>query len=244
MIDKLLFIDTEATGVDEADRIVQVAYNCKDEDEYRVTAFFKPPVPIKPGAMAIHHITEKRVADEPPFEGSGTKKHLLELSDKDYIFVAHNAPYDLGMLKKEGIEFKKSIDTLKIAKHIDDGQFENHQLQYLRYFYGLEVDLGILAPHDAFADIIVLEQVFWQLARELAHKEGLFAQGVDDEAVVKRMVEITANPLLLKICGMKKHKGKTWEEVARIDRQYLEWNLTRDDLGEDERHTINYWLNK
>lgn len=238
MIKKLLFLDVEATGVEEEDRLIQVAFayqgNCGIPEQF--DEYIKPPLPIKKAAMAIHHITEKDVADKKAFWASESKKMLDEMR-ADHVLVAHNAQYDLGMLAKENMFFPDHICTLKVAKHLDDGQFENHQLQYLRYYYDLDVELGELAPHDALADVLVLQKVAWKLSKELEEKEK-----ISPADVVDRMIEISKNPLLLKICGMKKHKGKTWEQVAREDRQYLQWNLTRDDLGEDERHTINYWL--
>lgn len=218
---KLLFLDTEATGVDAEDRVIQVAYNCKDDVEWRVNEMFKPPVAIKKAAMAIHHVTEKMVTDKPSFMGSSTQKHLIELDTKGFTLVAHNAPYDLGMLEKEGVLFSSFIDTLKVAKFLDDGQFDNHQLQYLRYHYDLDIDLGGLSPHDAMADIIVLEYVFWELAEELMKKEQITM-----EDAVERMKVISTLPLLLKNCKWPKHPNVPWAEVVKKDREYMEWQLS------------------
>lgn len=243
MIDKLLFLDVEATGIGDTDRLLQVAYQTRHNgQDLKVNEYFKPPVPIQKTAMAVHHVTEKHVADKPGFEASATKKELLELSHENYIFVAHNAKYDLGMLEKEGVTFKNYIDTLKIAKYLDTGQFENHQLQYLRYYYDLDIDLNGLSAHDAFADILVLNAVFWELLCELSYFEKKTYE--NDDALVARMVEISMNPLLLTTCNQTKHKGKSWEEVAIIDKDYLRWNLTRDNLDEDLRYTLEYYLNK
>lgn len=242
----LVFLDTEATGVGEEDRVIQVAYNLKDEGtEWQVNEMFKPPVPIKKGAMAIHHVTEKMIADKPPFAGSSTQRHLVELDSKGYILVAHNAPYDLGMLEKEGVLFSRFIDTLKVAKHLDDGQFENHQLQYLRYHYDLEIELGMLSPHDALADIIVLEHVFWELAEELMKKEQ-----INLEESLDMMLDISSKPLLLKNCKWPKHPNVPWAEVVKIDRDYMKWQLDNQmKKPEGERdvdmvYTLNYYLNK
>ena len=235
---KLLFIDVEATGVDAEDRLLQVAYKCGVE-EFNET--YKPPVPIKFPAMAVHHVTEKMIADKPVFIGSFGHTRLQELAS-EAIFVAHNARFDLGMFKKEGIEFPRHICTMKIARHIDDGQFENHQMQYLRYFYGIEVEA---VAHDAFGDIVVLEEVFKKLFDELARKEGL--GGVE---LIERMVEISSNPSLIKKITFGKYakQGITdMAEVAKLDKDYLRWLLNeklKSPEGEEDwiyslRHYIN-----
>lgn len=223
---RLLFLDTEATGVDTEDRLIQVAFSPRIREHGEmlgsesVNELFKPPVPIKKAAMAIHHITEKMVADKPTFVESDTQRHLVGLNGQGFTLVAHNAPYDLGMLEKEGVFFPSFIDTLKVAKFLDDGNFENHQLQYLRYHYDLDVDLGGLSPHDAMADVIVLECVFWELVNELMVKEQITL-----EEAVERMKVISTQPLLLKNCKWPKHPNVPWAEVVKIDRDYMKWQL-------------------
>lgn len=236
-MNQLLFIDTETTGVGETDRLCQVAYRVDGED---TNVLFNPGVPIGAAASAVTHITDKHVKDKPLFKGSFTHQDLARLAQQGAIFLAHNAKFDLGMIEKEGITFPKYICTLKLAKDLDEGQFENHQLQYLRYFYELEVDTAGLAAHDAFADILVLEAVFKKLAPQIQKKYGLPTK----QETIDKMIEISMNPVLLDVCNMKKHQGKKWEQVAREDRDYLEWNLTRDNLGEDEKYTINHYLGR
>lgn len=164
---QLLYIDTETSGIGPDDRLCQLA--CKTGTKV-INELFKPPVSIKPEASAVTHITDKHVADKPSFFNSDTYLELKTLADTS-IFVAHNAAFDLKLLEKEGITFKHHICTLKIARHLDDNGMSNHQLQYLRYYYGLDIDLGGLSPHDALADIIVLEEVFKVLGRKLMEKE-------------------------------------------------------------------------
>lgn len=78
---QLVFLDVEATGVEVEDRLIQVAYRHHDGGQATVVnELFKPPVPIKLPAMAVHHITEKVVADKPPFAGGFVHTRLLELA--------------------------------------------------------------------------------------------------------------------------------------------------------------------
>lgn len=238
----LLFIDVEATGIEDEDRLIQLAYR---HDGIERNVLFKPQLPIKLQAMAVHHITEKMVADKEQFRGSPTFTELVKLAAADAIFVAHNAKYDLTMLAKEGILFKRHICTLKIARHIDkDGRFENHQLQYLRYFYGVELEA---VAHDALGDILVLEAVFAHLYRDFVAHE-FPSEKVSEFAVLSRMVEISQQPSLLTHIRFGKYAGKTVEEVAKTDPGYLEWllgqKLIKPEGEEDWIFTLQHHLKK
>jgi DNA polymerase III epsilon subunit-like protein len=240
---QLLFIDTETSGIEADDRIVQIAYKTPTKT---VNELFKPPVPIKPEASAITHITDKHVADKPAFKNSDTCLDLLALADKS-IFIAHNADFDLKMLEKEGIIFPRFIDTLKIARHIDDGTMVNHQLQYLRYYYDLDIDLGPLSPHDALADIIVLEAVFKVLGKKLMEKEEI----VDKANAIARMIDISSRPSLLKYPPFGKYskygaEPTLFSDLKTKDNGYLVWmyGAKKDDAepNVDLLYTLQYYL--
>jgi exodeoxyribonuclease X len=241
----LLFIDTECTGIAAEDRALQVAYKYKGET---YNELFKPPLAIKLPAMAVHHVTEKMVADKPAFIGSPMYDHLKAIAPTS-IFVAHNAKYDLGMLAKEGIEFPRHICTYKLAKYLDDGQFENHQMQYLRYFYGIEIEA---TAHDALGDILVLEQLFQIFSNEIFRKE--FGNDFTGEdllgRITNKMIEITNLPSLYTKFNFGKYDfkkcGLPISEVARLDPGYLRWLLEQKKANpegeEDWLYTLNYYL--
>lgn len=237
---KFIFLDVEATGVDEQDRLIQVAYKWNSRVE---NALFKPPLPIKLPAMAVHHVTEKMVADKPAFIDSTEFEDLKKIAEEGAVLVAHNAVYDLGMLKKEGIEFPVFIDTLKVARFIDDGQFENHQMQYLRYFYGIEIEA---TAHDALGDILVLEQVTKKLSQDLAKKENIIGM-----EIATRMIEISAQPSLFRKFNFGKYNGSTIEEVVNggfdgKGRSWMEWLLSEKlkspEGDEDWIYTLKHYL--
>ena len=52
---KLIFLDTETTGVEEKDRLIQLCYRCNG---ISATKYFNPGIPISFMAMATHHITQ------------------------------------------------------------------------------------------------------------------------------------------------------------------------------------------
>lgn len=235
----LLFCDTETTGATGEDRLCQVAFkwDCGVIAEER-EGLFKPPLPIKTVAMAVTHITNEMVADKPAFQGSVIHTRLNEILKNGTLFVAHNAEFDLRMLRYENVvPCAPHICTLKLARHIDKGgKYENHQLQYLRYFYGLKIKAD---AHSAMGDVLVLEAVFFKLIDELMALEGL----TQDEAIV-RAVEISEMPSEFRMFNFGKYNGKTIAEVARYDRGYLEWLLNAKMAKPDGEENWIYTLTK
>lgn len=227
----LIHLDLETTDLDENARIVQLAYKNTDTNT-TVNEYFKPPVPISFGAMATHHITSQMVADKPAFDGSPQKNDLITLLENN-ILVAHNALFDIGVLKTEGVTTSKYIDTLRVARHLIES--ESYQLQYLRY----SLDLNVEAPaHDALGDIQVLEKLFDRLV-------GL----VDDDMdrAIEKLLELTNTPVLLKTINFGKHKGKTFTEIAATDKGYLQWLFNEKsknptDQDEDMIYTLRSCL--
>lgn len=229
---KLLFLDTETTGLDTEDRLCQVG-----AQPYGGTARscnFKPPVPIKVGAMAVSHITNKMVEDCEPFIGSWFEDVLKDFAREDYVLVAHNAPFDLAMLSKEGINFDRYIDTKKMSHALDPNQeMESHRLQYLRYFYGVELPDAV--AHTAEGDVAVLIAVFEKL-RELLGNPS-----------VEELVELSKRPVLHTKFKFGKYNGNDIASVAAVNPGYLEWLLkSKMENGQNEEdwiYTLKHYLN-
>ncbi len=223
---KLIFLDTETTGNElDKDRLCQVCYRV--DGETRVE-YFKPPLPMSVKSMSVTHITNKMLADKPAFEGSVMQKELGKLLQEG-VMIAHNAIFDKAMLMAEGLEVPHVIDTLRVARHLDEkGVIPEYNLQYLRYHLELEVEGN---PHDAEGDVNVLEALYQRLF-ERVRKDA----ESDDEAVEK-MIEISAKPHLFKKFNFGKYKDKPVAEVAETDRRYLEWILGEKEkniLGEED----------
>jgi exodeoxyribonuclease X len=170
------------------------------------------------------------VQDKPVFRGSDAWNQLQDLITSDSnVMVAHNAAFDVAMLKKEGIEPKKVVCTFKLARYFDkDGVIPRYGLQYLRYYLNLDVDA---TAHSALGDILVLEAVFQHIHAHAVEKFG-------DDAVAK-IIEISEKPVLYRRMPFGKHKGLKMEEVPA---DYLKWLVTTD-LNEDLRYTVEQHLN-
>lgn len=189
------------------DRLCSIAYKIDGDTRHE---FFKPPFPISVDAMATHHITNEMVADKPAFPGSGMYQELETLL-ADNILVAHNAPFDIGILENEGLKVPTHICTYRVARHLDaEGVIPRYGLQYLRYFLKLGIK-GVHA-HDAAGDVKVLEALFSRLQPKLS---------------VEKMIEVSKQPILMRTFNFGKYKGEKIEDVAKKDRGYLEWLLNQ-----------------
>lgn len=206
----VLFLDTETTDAGDDARLIQLAYKNGEEE---VNEYFKAPVRISYGAMAVHHVTNEMVEDKPAFQESEHYNKIAGLL-QNHVMVAHNAPFDIRILQNEGLTVGKNIDTLRVARHVLESQQFN--LQYLRYSMHLNVE-G--TAHDAMGDVRVLEAVFSKLKDVVADKFGMQS----DEDVIGKMIELSETPVLLQEITFGKHRGRTYADVSATDRGYLEW---------------------
>ena len=244
---KLIFFDTETTGNEQKDFLVQIAYKIYPATSGaggdKFVGLYKPEIKIPPEASAIHHITNKMVEGKKSFLESGDQPKIKKLfEDKDSVVVAHNAPFDLVIIKKEDINPNNFICTLKLARYLDpEEKIGRYNLQYLRYL----LDLNVKAQaHDALGDVLVLEQLFERLKKKLMEQEK-----INEGEVIERMIEISRYPLLIKTLNFGKYKGKKVEEVLQIDRGWLEWLLREKEKSdviehEDWVYTLKYYLGK
>lgn len=235
-MNNFVFFDTETTGNKETDVLCQIAYK-KNGEEF--SKLYKPTLPIPPEASAVHHITNKMVADRPLFRESQDYAPVKVLFESnDIIPVAHNAKFDIGIFKKEGIDVPRFICTLRLARHLDkENIIPRYNLQFLRYYLGIEVDAQ---AHDALGDVKVLEALFERLMTKMVEEIN------DKEKVMEEMIKISSRPSLMNLFMFGKYNGKTVAEVAKIDRGYLDWMLSQKLQNpieeEDWIYTLKHYL--
>ncbi len=223
----LLYIDTETTDVQSKD-LIQIAF-ITDNPDIWMNVFIKPRQDISFGAMAVHNITPEQVekyeyfedtkvpseGKDPSFTGDFLKEYMQYLAD-NYIWVAHNVDFDIEALGKKGITVQDPICTLKVSRNAlttEDGRdLESYKLQYLRYYLGLykKEDQDHITAHDALSDVYFLKDLFTYL------KENT-------KLNIENMQLITKQPQIMREMSFGKYMGKTFEEIERIDREYLEW---------------------
>lgn len=268
---KYIILDTETTGIEKDDRIIQLAYIVlEDKNKEIFQTFCKPQKEINFQAMAIHHITPEMIDNSTQLIDTEEYKYLQKINKPENFIIIQNAKFDLDMLEKEGFENKmKVIDTLILAKHLFPN-FERHSEQFLRYKLGLYKsehkildDFGIkeIAAHDAIGDILVLKLLFDYLKnidnianeyKKIKNLTNVFDQNrlllddfLKDYPIDNQFYILSQIPVLIDEFRFGKHRGKLVQEVVRTDRAYINWMINKmDNLDDDLLYTLNFYLGK
>lgn len=164
--------DTETTGLDPTDRIVQIAglriTNGRLTGE-RFETLVNPGRPIPPGSTEVHGVTDAMVADAP--ETGDALRAFHHFAD-GAVLVAHNAPFDMGFLHAGrgecGVAFENRVMDTVLLSAMVWGQSVSHSLD------ALTARLGITIPpelrHTAMGDAEATAQAFLRLLPALAAK--------------------------------------------------------------------------
>ncbi len=233
---KFIVLDTETTGKDPKDRIVQLAFIVKEAGSAPkiYNDYCKPELPVSFEAMSVNHITNEMLQDKPPCIKTQAFSALADLNAPENVLVIHNAPFDLAMLQKEGFENKmRLVDTYRCARHIFSEQ-NSHALQYLRYSLGLyKEETQNAKAHDALGDIFVLDLLVSRMVKALPAQTNK----------IDELIRLSQEPVRIRALNFGKHKGKELSELAKTDRDYLLWLLKSKDLDADLKHSLELVLN-
>lgn len=197
-----------------------------------VTFLVNPGHPIPPHVRAIHHISDADVADAMRPD-QATALLMKGLGPND-VLAAHVAKFEREFIGGE----HPWICTWKVSLRAWP-DLVSHSNQALRYCLDLDSDPDFdpavaMPPHRALPDAIVTAHI---LRREI---EFAKTQGKG----LERLISISSQPGFLTKIGGQKHRGKTFKEVAAIDRPYLQWIVDKSDMDEDTKFTAKYWLDR
>ena len=163
-----IVLDTETTGLSPQDghRIIEIGAleminHVPTGATYHV--YINPERPIDPDAMAVHGISDERVAAEPVF--ADLVDGFLSFIGDDPL-VIHNAPFDMGFINAEldrcgkpVLPNDRAIDTLVMArKKFPGGQAS---LDALCRKFG--IDNSHRELHGAMIDTDLLAEVYIEL---------------------------------------------------------------------------------
>ena len=257
----LVFLDTETTGIIKDDKnqivsnwdMIQLAYRkIEDNTVTDENIFINTDTNMEIWAMATHGIYPSLLKEK------SENKYLSDITIdssvfSDNILIAHNAVFDTEVLTRSGITCNTNvIDTLKVAKillsewvfqEVKGSEPEYVNMQYLRYYFELFEILDengnqeTTTAHDAFWDVVVLERIFRVMFDIIKNKLE-----VSSDEVIDIMIRMTKKEyLLLTTMAFGKYRGKTFEEVSRIDAKYLDWIIDAD-FTDDVKYTCSVWL--
>lgn len=173
--------DTETTGLEPGDRIVQIAglrIMAGRPTGERFETLVNPGRPIPGRASRIHGVTDAMVARAPDMTAAlRAFQHFTE----DAVLIAHNAPFDMGLLRaaagETGVEFpNRVLDTVLLSAMIW-GKSAPHSLDALAA--RLEVTIPPERRHTAMGDAEATAQIFLRLI------PALRAKGLGDLAAIR-----------------------------------------------------------
>ena len=239
---KYVLFDTETTGGNEEDRIIQIGSMIVDAKEpiEVYDELCSCEIPIKLEAMEVHNITPDLLENKPKFIDTNFYNRLNELNSSENFLIAHNLPFDLGMLQKEGFQNNFTlIDTLRCARHLLDNS-PYHRLQYLRYsleLYKNEVEESnkhniTIKAHDAIGDVLVMKLL---LSKLVAFAKEQFPQNNPMQV----LAQLTLKPIFVKTFKFGKYKGRSVEEICEEDIGYINWFMKSTELDEDTKYTLD-----
>jgi DNA polymerase-3 subunit epsilon len=238
----LAFFDLETTGTDPLrDKIVEIALVRVDPGGDRETMMrrINPERPIPAEATAVHGIRDEDVSDAPTFRQ--VARALLDVF-KDADLAGFNVRrFDVPLLDREFRDC--GIDLALAQRRIVDAMSIFHRKEprdlsaAVRFFLNREHAGAHGAEADVQASIEVLEA---QLARypDLPQTvEGLdaFCYPVPPGAVDRGGKFVLREGKVVFAFG--RQKGRALSEVARVQRDYLEWIL-KQDFPEDARALV------
>ncbi|MFT7879558.1 MAG: exonuclease domain-containing protein [Sulfurimonas sp.] len=240
-----VLFDTETTGNQEQDRIIQIgAMIVHNKEEIEVyDELCSTDVPIALEAMEVHNITPDIIEGKAPFSETKFATRVNELNTPENFLIAHNINFDLGMIQKEGFENRYTlIDTFRCAKHLYP-DMPYHRLQYLRYALelymveGAEADnLGItIKAHDAIGDVLVMKLLLSKLVQAATEQ-------FEGKNPMQVLAELTQTPVLMRTFKFGKYKGREIAEIAEEDMGYLQWMRKNLELDEDMAFTLDNYL--
>ena len=163
-----IVLDTETTGLSPAEghRIIEIGAlemvnHVPTGETYHV--YINPERDIDEGAIAIHGITNDRVAGEPVF---------ADLADGFLAFIGdsplviHNAPFDMGFINaelkrcgKEELPSDRAVDTLTMARK----KFPGGQASLDALCRKFKIDNTHRELHGAMIDTNLLADVYIEL---------------------------------------------------------------------------------
>lgn len=168
--------------------------------------------PISYAAMAVHHILESDLVDQPLYTS-------FELpADTTYI-IGHNVDYDMAAIARCGVETQdiKAICTLALARKVWP-QANAHNISALIYLISKGSDKArelLKGAHRADADIILTANILMHIVHHLN------IHNIDDLYLASEQARIPTK------INFGKHKGSLIQDLPH---DYINWLLRQDDL--------------
>jgi DNA helicase-2/ATP-dependent DNA helicase PcrA len=164
---RIVAFDTETTGCMAWDEICQIAAveYVAGAPARSLALYVRPSCRMNPFAQAIHGLSMAFLREHglPPVEAM---RRFFDFIGRDALLVAHNAPFDLRMLRQECAKFRlphsiaslETCDTLYLSRRLCP-ELPNHRLATMVAALGA----GGSNTHDALDDATACALLFFKL---------------------------------------------------------------------------------
>ncbi|WP_168390982.1 putative quorum-sensing-regulated virulence factor [Acinetobacter indicus] len=174
--------------------------------------FYQVDEPISYAAMAVHHILESDLIDQPHYSS-------FRLPEETLYIIGHNIDYDIRAIQKCGVDTShiKAICTLALARLVWP-DVEAHNISALIYMISKGSEKArdmIKKAHRADMDIILTANILMHIVHHLQIDsiEALYA--ASEDARIPRVM------------SFGKHRGTA---IADLPNDYIQWLLRQDEL--------------
>jgi DNA polymerase-3 subunit epsilon len=228
----ICFFDLETTGINVAkDRIVEISILKVFPNGNRAskTWLVNPGIPIPAEAVAIHGISDEKVADKPNFK-SISKEVYQMIRDSD-LGGYNSDRFDIPLLAEEMLRADVDFDMKNMVSVDVQTIFHKMEKRTLEAAYKFYCDKELKAAHSAEADTLATYEV---LLSQLDRYPEL-------ENNVKKLAEFSNRKNSLDFAGFigkdkdgepiftfGKHNGKKVQEILDKEPGYFGWILNAD----------------
>ena len=182
--------------------------------------------PISYAAMAVHHILESDLVDQPQYTE-------FQLPPSTVYIIGHNVDYDIAAIARCGVDTTqlKPICTLALARRVWENA-DAHNISALIY----QITKGsakaremLKGAHRADADIILTANILMHIIHHLNIQSIEQLYLTSEEARIPKSITFG------------KHKGTA---IAELPKDYIQWLLRQDDLDAYLRKALEMHLVK
>ena len=168
--------------------------------------------PISYAAMAVHHILESELVDQPHYTSFSLPQ------DTTYI-IGHNIDYDIRALEKCGVDISKikAICTLALARLVWPDA-EAHNISALIYMISKGSEKAremIRKAHRADMDIILTANILMHIVHHLKLNN------------IEELYEASEDARIPRSINFGKHRGTA---ITELPSDYVQWLLRQEDL--------------
>lgn len=213
-----IILDTETHSLNGLP--IEIAYAPIDIREGKLTLdksqlfdqLYRVDEPISYAAMAVHHILESDIADQPDYRS-------FELPQQTTYIIGHNIDYDIRAIEQCGVDTSKikAICTLALARLVWPNA-EAHNISALIYMISKGSPKArelLKGAHRADADIMLTANILMHIIYHLNIQTMEELYLASEDARIPRSL------------NFGKYKGYA---IADLPEDYVRWLLRQEDL--------------